>query len=648
MAYSAEYQGAVILPQYSDMVEQWYDLPITHDLHGKFKVSNLGNVAEIGLDGNLYPKHQLTHKRDLDRTITVKGKAYRVGIMVALAIIGPTMQLPIHPDEAVVIYKDKNKLNNNVTNLELSSKGSDFATILPKYKDQVEYWVDMPADHEFYGKIKVSNKGNVADIMLDGSLKIKHQGRKHGGSVVRRVSLGNAMHLTHKIIADAFLLKDMPASERSGAWIVIKHKDGIKDNNNVENLQVIFKNTLYARVLEKYTDAEIYRDLPEVHPLYGKATVSSHGNVKKVEPNGISNTVNQTIDADGYRNVYIDRKNWKVHRLVCATFNGVPDNNGLALSYNQKDNIGSMVNHIDGNIENNHYTNLEWTNTTGNSAIVLEKYTDKEEWVDLPFDHRFHGKVKVSTHGNVAKPDRDGKWATIHQNTTAEGYRFVSIDGYEILTHRLIAAGFIKIPLMIDRSEWYNQLDGIPYMVNHKDGQKFNNHYTNLEWVSSKMNNHHARENGLTNDSMPVIVRDLFDDTVLEFPSISKVVNHFSTTYETICKAIGQVDVKPFRERYVIYLKDTEVLDNIRVGNSIGVEYRDYIKNKVGITNSIGQASYMTGIDTFTISQCLGNPELKNQLIGGIVFRPESEIGKPWPEYTEEQIKDSYNDYFSG
>jgi hypothetical protein len=648
MAYAAEYQGAVILPQYSNMVEQWYDLPVTHDLYGRFKVSNLGNIAEIGVDGNLYPKHQLTHKRDKDRTITIRGKVYRVGIMVALAILGPTIKPSIQPDDAVVIYKDGNRLNNNVLNLELSSKSSDFATILPKYKDQAEYWVDMPTDHEFYGKIKVSNKGNIADIMQDGSLKIKHQGRKHNGSIVRRVSLGNAMHLSHKIIADAFLLKDMPASERSGAWIVIKHKDGIKDNNNVENLQVIFKDNLYAKVLEKYTDEEIYRDLSNIHPLYNKAIISSHGNVKRLEPNGVHVLISQTIDTDGYRNVYIDRKNWKVHRLVCATFNGIPDNNGLALSYNQRDNIGSMVNHKDGNVENNHYTNLEWTNITNSAAIVLEKYTDKEEWVDLPFDHRFYGKVRVSTHGNVAKPDREGKWITIHQNTSTEGYRFVSIDGYEILTHRLIAAGFIRIPLLIDRSDWYNQLDGIPYTVNHKDAQKFNNHYTNLEWVSVKTNNQHARDNGLTNDSIPVIVRDLFDGTTIEFPSVSKVVKHFSTTYETICKAIGRADIEPFRERYVVYLKDPDILDSIKAGSSIGVEYRDYLKNKVGINNSIGQASYMTGVDNFTISQHLGNPDLKNQLIGGYVFRPESEIGKPWPDYTEEQIKDSYNDYFSG
>lgn len=48
--------------------------------------------------------------------------------------------------------------------------------------------------------------------------------------------------------------------------------------------------------------------------------------------------------------------------------------------------------------------------------------------------------------------------------------------------HRLIAETFI---------------DGTNETVNHKDGNKLNNHVANLEWMTYSENNKHARETGL-------------------------------------------------------------------------------------------------------------------------------------------------------
>lgn len=38
-------------------------------------------------------------------------------------------------------------------------------------------------------------------------------------------------------------------------------------------------------------------------------------------------------------------------------------------------------------------------------------------------------------------------------------------------------------------------------IINHKDGNKLNNHYSNLEWCSYYQNNKHARDNNLNNIS---------------------------------------------------------------------------------------------------------------------------------------------------
>ena len=68
------------------------------------------------------------------------------------------------------------------------------------------------------------------------------------------------------------------------------------------------------------------------------------------------------------------------------------------------------------------------------------------------------------------------------------GYLLVSssaaTDGANFLVHRLVAAAFVP-----------GHFEGT--QVNHKDGNKENNHYLNLEWVTQAENNRHAFATGL-------------------------------------------------------------------------------------------------------------------------------------------------------
>lgn len=70
----------------------------------------------------------------------------------------------------------------------------------------------------------------------------------------------------------------------------------------------------------------------------------------------------------------------------------------------------------------------------------------------------------------------------------------LSVEGklYRIKAHRLVAMLFLPIPYEFD----INSL-----VVNHKDGNKLNNHISNLEWCSYYENNLHARDTGLNNIS---------------------------------------------------------------------------------------------------------------------------------------------------
>lgn len=88
------------------------------------------------------------------------------------------------------------------------------------------------------------------------------------------------------------------------------------------------------------------------------------------------------------------------------------------------------------------------------------------------------------------------------QYISEKGYRYVSISR-RVAVHRLVAMAFCI--------GYHPRLE-----VNHKDGNKANNHFSNLEWVSHSANMQHAWAKGLIKPKSPCYLRvdedDLFFD----------------------------------------------------------------------------------------------------------------------------------------
>ena len=87
------------------------------------------------------------------------------------------------------------------------------------------------------------------------------------------------------------------------------------------------------------------------------------------------------------------------------------------------------------------------------------------------------GLVKTTKTGHVLRPA-----------VSRHGYERVCLFKMDrkrrYRVHRLVAMAFIPNP------------DNLP-QVNHKDGNKRNNHVSNLEWITNEDNMHHAKEHGL-------------------------------------------------------------------------------------------------------------------------------------------------------
>lgn len=107
-----------------------------------------------------------------------------------------------------------------------------------------------------------------------------------------------------------------------------------------------------------------------------------------------------------------------------------------------------------------------------------------EIWKDIP---ELEGKYQCSNYGMVRKQNKDPRcvrYKLLKNQLTKDGYISTNpTRSYRNKVHRIVAKLFIP------------NYENKPY-VNHKDLNKLNNHFSNLEWVTASENSQHANDNG--------------------------------------------------------------------------------------------------------------------------------------------------------
>ena len=143
-----------------------------------------------------------------------------------------------------------------------------------------------------------------------------------------------------------------------------------------------------------------------------------------------------------------------------------------------------------------------------------------EIWKDV---HEYNGLYQVSNYGRVRSLNYlgHGKTQILKHNIITKGYHQVKLSKNNVskcfLVHRLVAELFVDNP----NPDNFNQ-------VNHKDEDKNNNSFSNLEWCDNDYNCHYGTRSirsQMNNTNNPLRSKAvLCIETGKVYPSINEVL----------------------------------------------------------------------------------------------------------------------------
>ncbi len=340
---------------------------------------------------------------------------------------------------------------------------------------------------------------------------------------------------------------------------------------------------------DNFIEGEIWKTLP----FNEKYEVSSLGRVRNSKFKKLSTPFTYH---SGYLGISLrsddgTAKTYKIHQLIAITF--LP---------NDKNKL--TVNHKNKNRSDNSLINLEWATHEEqikhqNESRTPSKHKSKRitDLTNINADERWETiknfeTYQISNYGRLKYKKQDRTYITLG-SVSSDGYRISSLNNGEnkisIAIHRLVAEYFVENPL------------NKPY-VNHEDGDRQNNYYKNLSWVTPSENSQHAHDTRLNTSKKEIYQLNTNNEIIQKFSSlkeasevtkiqksvISRVLNDksktaggfcwsFCDTYKLELKELTKYD----NNKTKIVQKDKETKEVIKIWDSINdaADYISKIKN---------------------------------------------------------------------
>lgn len=223
-------------------------------------------------------------------------------------------------------------------------------------------------------------------------------------------------------------------------------------------------------------------------------------------------------------------------------------------------------------------------------------------------------------------------------------YRVITVannegDTFSIGVHRLICLAFHELPKDSDR---------VKYEPNHKDGNKINNHYLNLEWMTRSQNIQHAFESGLCQVGLRVEAKNIKTGEVKHYNSLSSAARDFNLPRAAMRDTIARHRDYVYDNQWLFVLDESSDR-RLKRHQAREIIAKNYLTGDIVIYNNAASASTETGVRGLSINlRTSPYKKVKDRyaLLAEYVFKSLSDK-TPFPKYSAEEAEKSKEIYFN-